>query len=148
MIKIFPTSQAQKHIKELLLSEFRTRKGIRKALFDIGLDSARAAEMLINNSGKSGLFYIVNGLPHQASAPGEAPANMSGKLKRSMNYAVHGYDEVEFGAGSEAPYAKYLEGGTERIEQRPFLSSVVRTRGQLYAEFLGQEVDREIKRRS
>lgn len=148
MISIRPTKQSEKHTKELLISEFRVRTGIRKSLYDIGKDAARMAEMSINNNGKSGLLYIINGLPHQASAPGEAPANMSGKLKRSMNYAVHGYDEVEFGAGKEAPYAAYLESGSSNIEPRPFLSKVHKTRGNLYAEVLNQGVDREVKRRS
>lgn len=114
-------------------------------MFEIGADAARGAEMLINNIARDGIIYEINGFPHQSSAPGQPPANLSGKLKRSFSYLVRGYDEIEW--GSSAPHAVFLEEGTDRMEARPFLQKIQQLRGQLYATFLEERVDYEIKRR-
>lgn len=144
-ITIKPTGNTKKHLRELEISEFRFRKGVERALFDIGFDAAREAEMMINNEGRDGRLYITNGLPHVASSPGDAPANLSGRLKKSMNFVVRG-DEVEW--GSTAGHAVFLELGTRKMDPRPFLAKVEEMRGELHATMLEERVDREIKRRS
>lgn len=144
MIK--PTRKAEQHIKNILAADDIFEKGLRNALFEIGKDAARAAAALINNNGRSGRLYFYGGKPHRASAPGEPPANRTGRLKKSMDYSVHGDYQVEF--GSTASYAKDLEEGSDKIEPRPFLKEVVESKGAQHAETLGAEVTDEIKRRS
>lgn len=59
-----------------------------------------------------GVFAIrKRATPHQASAPGEAPATDKGELARSIDFDARHF-EVEVGTTAGAPYGKYLEGGT------------------------------------
>lgn len=72
---------------------------------------------------KSGAVYKRRTVQHRASAPGEAPANDTGRLASSIvaslvrgaNYAV-----VTAGKGV-AKYATMLEFGTSKMAARPFL---------------------------
>ncbi len=73
---------------------------------------------------KHGESYAVGGVaPHQASAPGEAPAIDTGNLVNSIQVELTGpaaavvYTNVE--------YAPYLEFGTIDMEPRPFLQPAV-----------------------
>jgi len=64
---------------------------------------------------KSGKKY--RNLPNRSSAPGEAPANQFGKLRKSATYTAYRYDYLAFGV--KAYYGKFLEYGTEKIKPRP-----------------------------
>lgn len=77
------------------------------------------------------LFFMRNGklysygkrIPHQASAPGEAPAIDTGMLLRSIKVDA---DETEAGlftitATSSSSYAAYLEVGTSKMRARPWM---------------------------
>jgi len=57
---------------------------------------------------------------HFPSAPGEMPAIDSGELI-SRIVAEARKDEVEVGVEAGAPYAVFLEEGTDKMEARPFL---------------------------
>lgn len=104
-----------------------TRKGIRRAMYESGKDLVSTARALINSKNKSGRIYRVTvGFGgqqlkrprlHQASAPGEAPARLSGTLGRSTDFFVRGTSELFFGAGTE--YAPILEAKNKL--NRPFL---------------------------
>lgn len=61
------------------------------------------------------------GVSHQASAPGEAPANDTGNLARSIN-VVAGLEGVTSTSVVEVrtDYASALEFGTRHMEPRPF----------------------------
>ena len=85
---------------------------------------------------KSGHIYIINGVKHQASAPGEAPGSITGELLESTRYEMKG-DEMVFGAGDEETnYAKFLELGTKNMEDRPFIfKSVEENFKNIEAEF-------------
>lgn len=77
-------------------------------------------EMQMSMSGpKSGRFYG----SHQASAPGEAPAVMTGAAKNNMTIDKPGEGERIVAAGQE--YAPFLEFGTRFMEARPFMSPAV-----------------------
>lgn len=71
---------------------------------------------------KTGLIYIkrVNGrrVRHQASAPSESPANLTGNLAKSNRYEPHGWQEMEF--GNDADYAGFLEN-----MWRPFITRAI-----------------------
>ena len=86
---------------------------------------------------KSGDIYIINGIKHQASAPGEAPGSITGELLESTRYELSG-DELIFGAGDDdkTDYAKFLELGTKNMEDRPFIfKSVEENFKNIEAEF-------------
>lgn len=86
---------------------------------------------------KSGRIYRVRTAAgrrrrHQASAPGETHANLTGKLRKSLSWKVHGWQRAEFGYGvatnakERAPfYAPFLEFGTRRMLPRPSLQNAI-----------------------
>lgn len=92
---------------------------------------------------KTGNIYYIHELKrnHQASAPGQAPANMLGNLQKSLTYAV-GPSEMYFGSSDkyyDVYYAKDLELGNDRIKPRPYLKPSIReTQGDLQDEFYTQ----------
>ena len=65
-----------------------------------------------------------NGTAHRASAPGQAPAVDTGRLRQSaLAHPIQIEGNKVIGAvGVATPYALSLEIGTERIEPRPFVS--------------------------
>ena len=63
--------------------------------------------------------------PHRASAPGESPAVDKGELVSRIIFDV-GDMEVEVGAEAGAPYAKWLEEGTQYMAARPWLDPAVK----------------------
>ena len=75
---------------------------------------------LVLNTPKTGRIYRhpITGLPHQASAPGEAFANMTGNaLANTKTYKENG--GLKGRITGEAEYAAYLELGTSRMAARP-----------------------------
>ena len=73
---------------------------------------------------KSGRFYVYRKRAHRASAPGESPAVMSGRLIGSVGYKANFFNRLEVGAGSnDIIYAKFLEKGTKRMRPRPYLAN-------------------------
>jgi len=104
-----------------------------QAFYQIGKDLKQTAVKLIaDKKKKTGRIYIkrLNGrlVRHRASAPGEAPANFTGNLKKSVGYDVSGSDKLIFGAGgkkSKVHYAKFLEQGTRKMQPRPFLKKAI-----------------------
>lgn len=95
-------------------------EGCRRGLLEVGPIINRTMINRIINPPKTGKVYKIGGHLHQASAPGESPANLSGRLADSVAYKVAGPHELIVGA--EAPYAKWLEGFIRnRIAPRPFI---------------------------
>lgn len=79
-----------------------------------------AAEMVreIDSPPKTGRVYGT----HQASAPGEAPANETGELASSIR-VQKGAEEVILSA--EAPYAPVMEHGGAHVAPRPFFYNTI-----------------------
>jgi len=101
-----------------------TRRGIRRSFHLLGKDLARTAKQSIIKGPKTGKLYRIKGRKnrHRASAPGEAPANLSGNLQKSIDFVVHGHSHMTFGAGNEIiDYAGYLENGTPKMSERNYL---------------------------
>lgn len=116
------------------------KRAIRNAMFDIGLKNrSDIRNNMKRSSPKTGRIYTINGRVHQSSAPGEAPANFTGKLARSVGYTVRGYSEVTFGYGEE--YGLYLEKGTEKdgsvhIKPRTNLKKVMDDNAQTFINYM------------
>lgn len=104
-----------------------TRRGIRQGFYFLGRDLRKTAQEGIKKGPKTGKIYLIKSggrrRRHQASAPGEYPANLSGKLRRGIGFKVRGSDQLVFGA--EADYAPYLERGTSRMKARPSLLKAI-----------------------
>lgn len=88
------------------------------------------ARVKIMKGPKSGAIYPRGKKKHQASAPGEPPANDTGNLQRSMSCVSKGLTDgvatVELQVA--APYAAALEFGnlSGTIKERPFLRPSVK----------------------
>lgn len=93
-------------------------RAMKRALYDIGQDMYKEVRRLIKEGPKTGKKYRVKGRTHTASAPGQPPANWTGKLRRSVGFNVRS-TEVEFGYKQD--YGKYLEEGTTKMKPRPGL---------------------------
>lgn len=114
-----------------------TRHGIRQAFFAQGKDLVSMAQSLIIKGPKTGRLYRIPGRRrrHRASAPGQPPANLSGSLRKSIDFQIHGAQQLEFGSrpgkfggttANTANYAKVLEEGGGRIQKRPYLEPTVK----------------------
>lgn len=84
----------------------------------------REAEQSMTGS-KSGNVYSIGGRLHTASAPYESPANLSGKLKRSINRQQSAGNRYEWKIGSPVDYARYLEHGTKNMAPRPLFKNAL-----------------------
>lgn len=72
---------------------------------------------------KTGRKYKRGKKFHIASSPGQPPAVDTGQYMRSL-VIDNRADMVEVGVKSGAPYAKWLEQGTDKIEARPVMEPV------------------------
>lgn len=118
MIKIIENNK----INDIIFSQpERLKVGLAESWHEIGARFNRHTEVLIKNPPKTGRIYK----SHQASAPGEAPANQTGRLMKSQKYTVHSAFEMEAGATAVSkkgkPYPRFLENGTSRMLPRPFI---------------------------
>ena len=102
--------------------------GIQSALTDIGRRDVKSARTLILDKNKTGTIYTRRRggrrVRHQASAPGEAPANFTGMLIRETGFEVSGFRFMKFGNRSKIGF--WLELGTTRMEPRPFLIKAIK----------------------
>lgn len=122
-IAIRISKKSRRVIAEIKRHDQYFRSGIRKALHEIGKEVVKEDRRLITVGPKTGRVYLIKGRFHQASAPGEAPANLTGRLKNSASYVVH--SEYKMEVGESAPYAKFLEDGTSKMDPRPHLIKAV-----------------------
>jgi hypothetical protein len=142
MIEIKSLESNVRSYSSLQRIERRTRDAIRSAFYNFGKDLKQESRRLIKEPPKTGRIYVLRiggkRIVHQASAPGEAPANLTGKLRASVNYNVSRANEIRFGAGSEGDveYAKTLELGDSRIKKRPYLLPSINKNEKLAYEHL------------
>lgn len=122
------------------------RQGARIALYNIGKENVRYTRLIIKKGPKTGRLYRIPGRKrrHRASAPGQAPANLTGALRRSVDFNVRGYDQMEF--GDQKMYGKFLETGTKKMAARPHLIKAVRTNRRYAEQQLGIQPLREMQR--
>lgn len=111
----------------------RLREPAETGVTRAGMHLANAVKRTLSGS-RSGRFYRVSrkGRLHQASAPGEPPAVMFGKLRQSIAVSDPQWDgwNVEVEVGTNLPYARRMEwGGVDsrgiRILPRPYFGPTV-----------------------
>lgn len=119
--------------------------GIREALYDIGEIVSGEIRKSIITGAKTGRFYRrPGGRIHQASSPGQAPANDTGTLQASVDYEVHSWSRME--VGDRALYGRYLEEGTRRMEARPHIRPAVQRTGTIAERLLQDRVVSRVTR--
>lgn len=122
-IKVIADPGNQSVIIGLKNAPSATRRGIRLGFFYLGKDLRQGARDGIKRAPKTGRLYRIRGrrARHRASAPGEDPANLTGKLRASVGFDVKGSDSMEFGYRGSVDYGAFLEEGTNRMKKRPAL---------------------------
>jgi hypothetical protein len=71
----------------------------------------------------TGRIYIRRGRYHQASAPGEYPANDTGVMSKTSGSEVH---HMEAKAGATQYYARFLAHGTSKMARRKFFDNALK----------------------
>lgn len=102
-------------------------KEVQATLFVSAKQIEGDAKKSILRGQKTGRLYQRRSVSHRASAPGEAPANDTGRLANSINAQVgRQANEAEVRAGGGiVRYARMLEFGTIRMAARPFMFPAV-----------------------
>jgi hypothetical protein len=124
-------------------------RSIRRGFYFAGKDITDNARNSILRKPKSGRTYIIRKggrrFNHKASAPGEAPANLSGALRRSIDFKVQGWSDLEVGA--DTPYARRLELGGGNIEARPYLITAIEEEERNTRKHLEREIQKGMSER-
>lgn len=134
-----------------------TVRGIRQAYYKLGKDLKKRASDKILEKPKSGKTYFFSRfrtsksgkktssrISHVASAPGEYPANWTGKLRKSIGFEVSGSEKLIFGADTE--YAKYLEEGTGKMAKRSYLLRTINEMQKEAVEHFETEIKKSLDR--
>lgn len=108
-------------------SRGRVQQGIRLGFYYLGRELRDGVRSQIKSGPKTGRLYRVKDRSRRirASAPGEAPANRTGKLRRSVGFLVRGHQELEFGYLDDVDYGIFVEVGTKNMKPRPALRKQV-----------------------
>lgn len=128
------------------------KRGIKLGMFDVGRKIKPDIQRSILDTNKTGRVYLVrlggNTVRHRASAPGQAPANLTGKLQRSVNYRIRrGGQQMEIGAGNDLiNYARGLELGNSRIAPRPYIKPAITKNNKNIIEFVNRRILESIHR--
>ncbi len=124
-----------------------TSKGINQAFYSIGKDLKGTAQQSIIDPPKTGRIYRVRGKRHQASAAGEAPANLTGALKDSIDFKVGSSNSMRFEAGDgKVNYAGFLEDGTSKMAARPFMIPAIKANERNAIAHFEREILKTIKK--
>ncbi len=97
-----------------------TKRGIRQGFYNVGKNLKASANKDILAKDKTGIIRIIRRgkvrRRHQASAPGQTFANLSGAARRTLGFDVRGGSELEFGfrKNQETFYTKILETSLNR----------------------------------
>lgn len=141
-IKIRPGAGAQEAFKSIDKSVPIFHNGIRKGLNEVGQTVKRETKKLIRTGKRTGRVYIINGRRHQASAKGEAPANLSGALAKGVKFKTRNHYQMEI--GDTVPYGLFLE--RKDIMDRPHLITAINNTNQENVNTLMEYVDEELKK--
>jgi len=143
MFKITPTPNTIRTYQITRQMGSNTKTGTRQGLYKFGslLYKELRADILRRKNGKQ--YIVRRGTTrgrHIASAVGETPANLSGNLRRSVDFKVQGSSNMEFGYDKSVDYGKYLESGTKKMGARPGLKNNIDKNLVNGANIIGQEV--------
>lgn len=100
-----------------VLTEANVMAALNGAAQSLKDDAARKIE----GGKRSGRVYNTQYGKHQASAPGEYPKSLTGKLVASLFKRTSSSTALTAEVGTGLNYGKYLEFGTSRMLPRPWL---------------------------
>ena len=144
MIKITVDSRSKKVLLDIGRAAHKHKKALRLALNEIGSEVVNKIPNYIFNPPKTGRWYTYRGRRYQASAPGQSPANRSGRLAKSGGYRVRSYYELKI--YETAPYAGYLEFGTRKMAPRPHIIRAIRANRTQAIRSIKDHINKELKR--
>lgn len=123
---------------------------LNKGVFASAQKVEKEAKVSILQGSKTGRIYRRRTVTHRASAPGEAPANDTGRLANSIksyNLSRFKFAESIVVAGRGlAKYATMLEFGTAKMAARPFMFPAVERSRQWIMDRLTRAVSDGIKK--
>jgi len=144
MLEITPQSNII--LSNMSLNNEKAIKGAQKGLWYAGkMLQKEVKDKIKDRTKKTGEYYKYKGRRIQASAPYEYPANRSGNLRSSIGFEVKGQD-LHFGARNNAKYAKFLELGTRKMKERPFLNRTMQAKKNEVENIVGKEIEKELTR--
>ncbi len=129
---VFSTSGEAQALAVLVQGPHRFNQGLQIAGHKAGHILKQTAKQRIRTGSRSGRMYG----SHQASAPGEYSAFLTGEHFRSIDYDVNGSHSFDFGAG--AKHSPFLELGTSKMEARDDLGKTVSNEEARVNRILGQ----------
>ena len=89
---------------------------------------------------KNGRAYKVGGVVRIASAPGQAPANQTGRLAGSLSARTEKQGKVVSGiASASTEYAAMLEFGTQKMAARPYMQPALDRNAEKIKEIFKRE---------
>jgi hypothetical protein len=151
----------------------RSNVGIRKGFYYLGRDLVATSKKLIRKKPKTGRTYFIRKViggrlvRHVASAPGEAPARITGALLNSLDFNVSGADRMEFGSKRKTQflqraigagftvrgtrktnieYPKFLELGTKKMAKRPYLLPSIKNNQRNAREHFEREMKKALSK--
>jgi HK97 gp10 family phage protein len=92
-----------------------------KTITDLVLQTKAISMKGIRARPKSGITYMRGSVSHQASSPGEYPANDTGRLLNSIQVEAPSLGNLTGRVGTNVQYGPMLEFGTSRMAARPWL---------------------------
>jgi len=137
------TTKNLKHLSDELAIISNVRESIRLGFQTLGKQLQTKARNAIYNPPKTGRIYIYKGNYHQASAPGEAPANRSGRLARGVLFVAR---PTELKFGYTTPYGLFLERGTRKMKPRPNIEKTARAAEKDAQNFIRSAMRTNIRR--
>jgi len=117
------------------------RRAYTQGLNKSGYLLKRQTVRLLTTGSRSGRIYVIRGKRHQASAAGEPPAKLSGRLAASVGFDVR---SQRLTVGESAPYAGYLEKGTSKMEARPHLLITFNNNANAVERIIAREIHKEL----
>ena len=98
----------------------------------------------VYKTGKKGTRYE----EHQASAPGEPPAKLSGLLMGSITHRAErtGKTRAEGAVGTNVEYAEDLERGTSKVAPRPFMLPTITEEAKAVSRIIKKSLGTALKR--
>lgn len=121
-------------------------EGVRGAIRGAALVVETTAKDLVRSGQKTGRIYEKYNprRTHRASAPGEPPATVQGRL---LDQITHVLDADGFGANveSRAAYSRPLEFGTVNMGARPFLHPALEKNKAKIKKVIGEAIKRATK---
>ncbi len=135
--------------KALFISAKKVEEEAKRSIAEGNKSGKIYTHFLLTNKRTGGIFPSrLRDKPHRASAPGQAPAQDSGALSRSINTRVQksAKEALIVAGNSLAKYARFLEFGTSKMAARPFMVPALEKSKAFIRARLNEAVDIAIKK--